>query len=55
VLTADTLRTAAARLTTRPLDGVAFRLIHARYAATALSAIGSLRYDDSGLIDAHLP
>jgi RES domain-containing protein len=43
VFPADRLAAAAARLPARPLNGVAFRLIHARYAATALSAIGSLR------------
>ena len=43
MLAADALAAAVARLPTRPLDGGAFRLIHARYATTALSAIGSLR------------
>jgi RES domain-containing protein len=43
VLPADRLAAAAARVPARPLEGVAFRLIHARFATTALSAIGSLR------------
>ena len=43
MLSADALDAAVVRLTARPLGGVAFRLIHARYAVTALSAIGSLR------------
>jgi RES domain-containing protein len=39
----DALVVAVQRLPSRPLEGVAFRLILARYAATALSSIGSLR------------
>jgi RES domain-containing protein len=44
VLPAGNLAAVVARLPTRSLDGVAFRLIHARYAATALSAIGALQW-----------
>jgi RES domain-containing protein len=43
MLRRDALVVAVQRLPTRPLEGVAFRLILARYAATALSSIGSLR------------
>src|ERR671935_2746166 len=43
MLRRDALARAAQRLPTKPLEGVAFRLILARYAATALSSIGSLR------------
>src|SRR5579884_2384745 len=43
MLRRDALVAAVQRLPTQPLEGVAFRLILARYAATALSSIGSLR------------
>jgi RES domain-containing protein len=43
MLTRDALVVAVQRLPTKPLEGVAFRLILARHAATALSSIGSLR------------
>ena len=43
MLRRDGLVAAVQRLPTQPLEGVAFRLILARYAATALSSIGSLR------------
>jgi RES domain-containing protein len=43
MLPRDALVVAAKDISTGPRDGVAFRLILARYAATALSSIGSLR------------
>src|ERR671933_1368910 len=43
MLRRDALVAAVQRLPTQPLEGVAFRLILARYAATALSSIGSTR------------
>jgi RES domain-containing protein len=43
MLRRDALVAAVQRLPTQPLEGVAFRLILARYAATALSSIGALR------------
>src|SRR5438270_1647975 len=43
MLRRDALVVAVQRLPTKPFEGVAFRLILARYAATALSSIGSLR------------
>src|ERR687883_634413 len=43
MLRRDALVPAVQRLPTQPLEGVAFRLILARYAATALSSIGALR------------
>ncbi len=43
MLPRDALVVAARDISAGPRDGVAFRLILARYAATALSSIGSLR------------
>src|SRR5213596_2561241 len=43
MLPRDALVVAARDISTGPRDGVAFRPILARYAATALSSIGSLR------------
>src|SRR5918911_1877308 len=43
MLARDALVAAIQHLPTKPLEGVAFRLILGRYAATALSSIGSLR------------
>ncbi len=42
MLPRDALVAAVQRLPTSPGEGVAFRLILARYAATALSSIGAL-------------
>ncbi len=44
MLAGASLARAVANLPTRQLQGMVFRLIHARYAATALSAVGSLRH-----------
>ncbi len=43
MLPRDALVVAVQGLSTSPREGLAFRLILARYAATALSSIGSLR------------
>lgn len=44
LLTGSELSTALTNLLVQPESGVAYRLIHAKYASSALSAIGSLKF-----------